>query len=60
MDYKKAYLSLCKLIVETSPANLLAVKQMCEQVIIEVEKNKSNKERKEHNKNNKTENKCNN
>ena len=54
MNYEKAYLSLCKLIVETSPANLLAVKQMCEEVIREVEKNKSNKERNKCNKNNKT------
>ena len=41
-DYKKAYFSLCKLIVETSQPNLLAVKQMCEQVII-VEQSKLDK-----------------
>ena len=54
MNYEKAYLSLCKLIVETSPANLLAVKQMCEQVIREVEKTNSNKERNKSDENNKT------
>jgi len=54
MDYKKAYLSLCKLIVETSPANLLAVKQVCEEVIREVEKTNLNKERNKSDKNNKT------
>tara|TARA_R110002110_G_scaffold98836_1_gene252799 strand:+ start:520 stop:687 length:168 start_codon:yes stop_codon:yes gene_type:complete len=34
-DYKKAYFSLCKLIVETSQPNLLAVKQVCEQILLE-------------------------
>ena len=41
MNYEKAYLSLCKLIVEVSPQNLISVKNMCESIVKQMEEEKT-------------------
>lgn len=33
MDYEKEYFNLCKLIVDSTPKNLLSIKILCEEII---------------------------